>query len=123
MKIRIKGNSLRLRLSQSEVEEFVSDQIVSDSISFGNNQLIYALQAEERENIAAKYDNHFITVCVPQSLASTWATTDQVSLREEFLLNDSEKLSILIEKDFQCLKPRSGEDESDLYANPLAEKS
>jgi hypothetical protein len=31
-------------------------------------------------------------------------------------------LRILVEKDFACLAPREGEDESDMFPNPLSGK-
>ena len=43
----------------------------------------------------------------------------EVSLgSRSFVLDDGEKLSILIEKDFACLAPRAGEDEADMYPHP-----
>jgi len=120
MKIRIKGNSLRLRLTQTEVNDFAKGGRVSDSISFGDSQLIYILQSEEREDISADFNGEFITVSVPDEMGNRWAGTEQVGMEAERPLKDGGKLSILIEKDFQCLKPRQGEDESDLFDNPQA---
>lgn len=119
MKIRIKGNSLRLRLTQSEVEEFASNGMVSDSIHFGENQLIYTLQSEERPDVEARFNGEFITVAIPQKIGIEWATTEQVGISEEQPVENKQSLSILIEKDFQCLIPRN-EDESDLFKNPKA---
>lgn len=117
MKIRIKGNSLRLRLTQTEVSKFNDEGIVSDSIDFGNRQLIYSLQKGDIEEIKADFNGEFITVCVPSILGSDWASSNQVGMQSK----EGEPLSVLIEKDFQCLKARPDEDESDLYNNPLAE--
>ncbi len=36
-------------------------------------------------------------------------------------LDDGALLSILVEKDFACLAPREGEDDSDMYAHPEAD--
>lgn len=117
MKIRIKGNSLRLRLTQSEVAKFNEEGRVSDSINFGEKQLIYSLQKSEMEEVTADFNGEFITVNVPSQAGSDWASSKQVGIQS----SEGETLSILIEKDFQCLKARPGEDESDLYNNPLAE--
>jgi hypothetical protein len=38
MKIRIKGNSIRLRLTQSEVGQFVQEWIIKEQIQFGLKQ-------------------------------------------------------------------------------------
>ena len=48
--------------------------------------------------------------------AEEWANSDRVSL-----VNKSENgISVLIEKDFQCLHKRPDEDESQNFPNPLA---
>ena len=56
-----------------------------------------------------------------KSFILAWATTEQVSVECEQVLDDGDKLGILVEKDFACLAPREGEDESDMYAHPNAE--
>lgn len=118
MKIRIKGNTLRLRLSQSEVEDVKNEGRTSDSINFGPRKLIYTLQVIEQEEVTASYDGDFIMVNIPPKISQTWTTTDQVGFDADQALEGGDKLYILVEKDFQCLNPRRGEDESDLFDNP-----
>ena len=55
---------------------------------------------------------------LPETLVLAWVTTEQVSIQGEQILDDGEKLSILVEKDFACLAPRPGEDESDMFTHP-----
>jgi len=117
MKIRIKGNSLRLRVSQSEVEEFKKKGRVRDRIFFGKSRLVYTLQAEDTSKVNADFNQHCITVSVPHKIAEKWTETDQVGFEEYQPIADDEKLYLLVEKDFQCLIPRK-EDESDLFENP-----
>ena len=50
-----------------------------------------------------------------------WATTEQVSIQGEQMLDDGGKLKILVEKDFVCLTGRDDEDESDMYPHPEAD--
>ena len=50
--------------------------------------------------------------------AEIWTNTDLVSLDEFVSLSENEKLRILVEKDFKCLKPRLHEDETDHYPHP-----
>ena len=54
-------------------------------------------------------------------MALAWALTEQVSMEGEQFLDDGGKLTILVEKDFTCLAPREGEDESDMFPNPQAD--
>ncbi len=124
MKIRIQGNSIRLRLSQSEVAKFHETGRVEDGIRFGaqpGDLLTYALERTDTPEITATYSTDFICVFVPTEMANTWATAEQEIGMEHlarFSLGDSGALRILIEKDFKCLADRPTEDESDNFPNP-----
>lgn len=117
MKLRISGNSIRLRLSQSEVARLHKHGVVENAISFGRSALTYRLIASEVAQPEASFTQNVITVVVPQQTAMHWATSDEVSISAEQPLPAGDKLSILIEKDFQCLTPRN-EDELDNFPNP-----
>ena len=118
MKVRISGNTLRLRLSQTEVNEVGTEGRVSDSIDFGLRKLIYMIQVVDQPEITASYEGDYITVNVPPSIANPWANTDQVGFEADLMLAGGNELYVLVEKDFKCLKPREREDESDLFDNP-----
>ena len=45
--------------------------------------------------------------------------SEQVSIEADEALDDGDSLKILVEKDFACLAPREGEDETDMYPHPL----
>ena len=49
--------------------------------------------------------------------STPWAAGNDVSLHGEQPLEHG-VLRILVEKDFTCVEPRDGEDQSDLYPNP-----
>ena len=69
----------------------------------------------------AFYSDNEIRVCLPENGVAAWATTEQVSIGVEQTLDDGNRLSILVEKDFACLAPRPGEDESDMFPHPGAD--
>ncbi|MDQ3800244.1 MAG: hypothetical protein M3384_12385 [Acidobacteriota bacterium] len=121
MKLRIKGNSIRLRLSQSEVSDFARNARVEDSISFGNRKLIYALiKLDEAEEIRADFENARVEIGVPAAVAEQWTRTSQIGFDAQQKLPGGETLKILVEKDFACLAVREGEDESDAFPHPNA---
>ena len=120
MKLRIKGDSIRIRVSQSEVEELASSGKVSDVINFGTTKLTYQLGITEVSEVSADYEKNIIQINLPQSMGELWITSDQVSIEEYIKLEGENVLSILIEKDFKCLTDRVNEDESDLFENPLS---
>lgn len=117
MKIRINGNFVRLRLTQSEVDQFEKTGIVKNHITFGQKKLNYELLAIENINdLRAHFDKDCISVQMPATTTHEWATSEIVSIENK----DQTHLRILVEKDFQCLHVRVGEDESDHFPNPLA---
>ena len=94
-------------------------------VSFPDGAVLdYALESTPA---AAKPSAHFsdgtLAVRLPESDVQDWASTEQVSIEAEEALDKGDRLKILIEKDFACLAPREGEDESDMYSHPLAVKN
>lgn len=61
-----------------------------------------------------------MTVRLPEATVREWAKSGQVSIEGEQPLEDGQKVHILVEKDFACLAPRDGEDDSDMYPHPQA---
>ena len=125
MKLRIKGNSIRLRLSQTEVRIFCETKIFQQAIQFGPSStdiFNYSLEIGEGSNISAMYGMDQMHVFIPETLAMQWCNTELISLSHEQTIEDSdEMLTILVEKDYTCLVDRPDEDESDNYPNPKSE--
>ena len=123
MKLRIRDNSIRLRLTQTEVETVRADALVRGRVRFaGGNTFDYILESSPATvNPEAHISNNALTIRIPENEILQWSTTEQVSISAEQILDGGEPLKILIEKDFTCLAPRDGEDESDMYRNPLQE--
>ena len=116
MKIRIKGNSLRYRLTQSDVTQFLANGYIEEAIDFGNQALTYALQQNKLNNLSVVFENNKITLFMPKKLATVWAA-DKVGFEYQY-----NNLFLLVEKDFKCLDDVA-EDQSDNYPNPLANKT
>lgn len=119
MKIRINGDSLRLRLSQKEVSDLVADGYVTSSCRFPLGTFVYSIKTGNNQALSAEVHEGNITVYVPDSLADGWDTDQRVG----FDCRTEDGLYILVEKDFQCLKPRPEEDESGLFPNPQADEA
>jgi len=122
MKLRIHENSLRLRLNQAEVAQFSKTGFVEDSIQFApGTRFTYTIETSSSLPAPlASYQDHWLRVQVPSSAAKEWFTTDRVGISAEQPIEHGKALSILIEKDFQCL--HGGQDrDPDAYPNPLEE--
>ena len=121
MKLRIKGNSLRLRLSVAEVTQMAEIGKVEEHIGFGVAQsLTYQLVADDILYLKANYENDCIRISLPRPQVMDWSKTDQVGIEGECSIGQGDTLHILVEKDFQCLTERPREDESGLFENPRA---
>jgi len=93
MKIRIKGNSVRLRLTKTDVEIFNKEGECKESTEFGSKKLHYSLQVKTGiSTLEADFVGDVITVYFPESEKQTWA-------------------------DFTCLD-NTIEDQSDNFPNP-----
>ena len=118
MKIRIKGNSIRLRLTQTEVANFANNGYLEEHTEFGNSTFTYALANDaEVLNLSAKMEGAKITMQVPPALAKNWTSTNEVGFQHKLSLNNGKELFLLVEKDFVCLD-NTFEDQSDNYPNP-----
>ncbi|MFM9986460.1 MAG: DUF7009 family protein [Flavobacteriales bacterium] len=119
MKIRIRGNSIRLRLTQHEVELLSSGQKIKESTQFSLvHKLEYALQPWHLNIIEASLENHSLTISVPADMLAKWSESNEEGLYGEQSNGTDSPLKIAIEKDYACLKPRDGEDESDHFPHP-----
>ncbi|MDZ7645519.1 MAG: hypothetical protein U5K76_15655 [Woeseiaceae bacterium] len=123
MKLRIRGNSLRLRLTRGEVTTMRADGEVGERIEFPDGAALgYRLQARgDADAIRAELRESAITVVVPTADIRRWADTDAVSLQADVGLTGGESLRVLIEKDFACLADRPDEDDSDAFPHPEAD--
>lgn len=124
MKLRIRGNSLRLRLTKSEVAEIGAGGTVEETVEFGGEppqRFIYALMSTDNvENPTAVFDAGRITVFISKAQAGEWSRTNQIGIEAEKSIGaDGRTLRILIEKDFSCLEPRAGEEDVDTFAHPF----
>lgn len=118
MKIRIRGNSVRYRLSKTDVALLTGQGYLEERTSFGASELIYALQRKaEGDTLTATYEGHTITLAIPAALLQDWATNDVIGFDGRMPISGGDTLYLLVEKDFKCLD-HTIEDQSDNYDNP-----
>ena len=114
MKIRILGNSVRYRLTKSEVATLGAQGFTEDHTDFAGNRLTYAVQCYPQQQLAVDYNNNRITLFIPEAMAAELAGSDKVGFSGQ-----TGPVKILIEKDFACID-NTMEDQSDNYPNPNA---
>ena len=122
MKLRIFDDSIRFRLTRSEVARIERGETVESTCRFpGGERLTYALRVVDAKSLDARMRDGRIEIAIPRQRAAKWAAGAEISLRGESRAKDG-VFRMLIEKDFTCIEPRADEDQdpADLYPNPKA---
>ena len=121
MKLRIKGNSLRLRVTPSEVKQLLRNGVIREHVQLTANpgdRLTYAvISCLSGAATTVAYQSGNITVIVPEVQLKNWAGCEEVGVYADVALGDDRVLSVTIEKDFACLD-RSDAENEDTFANP-----
>jgi len=101
-----------------------ADGLVRGRVPFdGRNSFDYVLESSPATvKPEAHISNNVLTVRIPEAEILSWANSEEVSISASQILDGGDQLSILVEKDFVCLTPREGEDETDMYPHPEAGK-
>ena len=120
MKLRIKGNSLRLRLSRPEVNQVAAEGRLENQTDFGAGVLRFVFAAsKEAAALSARFEEGSILVVAPIAQVAAWAANEDVGLYGEQSVSETDVLSIAVEKDFRCLdRSRAEDDEADNYPHP-----
>lgn len=121
MKLRIKGNSLRFRVTRSELEAFRKEGRIEETTCLGpeeQSHLRYALEHNAGvETIQLRYQPPELSVVLPGSEAEHWAGSDQVGIYATLDLGSRGTLDLIIEKDFTCMHG-TAEENRDAFPNP-----
>jgi hypothetical protein len=112
MKIRIKGNSLRYRLTKSEVAKLWAAGFLEEQTAFAGKTLVYAIITANDNKLTADYSGDKIILSMPKEMIDELNNTDRVGFDD-----NTGPVSLLVEKDFACID-RVEEDQSDNYPNP-----
>lgn len=119
MKLRLEGNSIRLRVRKSDINTLQKNGTIVETLTFPNGDVFqYQLKINKITlDIDSQLISNILTISIPLSIATDWMQTDAVGI-EKTLPNG---LFILIEKDFPCTD-RPWEDASDTFFELVSEK-
>jgi len=124
MKLRIKGNSLRIRVGPTELVGFLRTGKLKDTVHFGSApdaKLTYALEISTANTTEThvRFRNQEVTVFLVANQALQWSKDDEIGIYTEVPLGTGAVLDITVEEDFACLD--GGDDENeDTFRNPNA---
>ncbi|MFP6814412.1 MAG: hypothetical protein VB949_01915 [Pseudomonadales bacterium] len=105
MKLRIRANSVRLRLSDDEVVQISRGESIIEETPFPGGLLVYQLSVGGEEISARFSATQGIEISLPEDQASGWAARGGVALsRRVNVGGDGGTLMVLIEKDLKADK-------------------
>jgi hypothetical protein len=123
MKLRLKGNSLRMRVTRSDLQKLRQDGRIEETTWLGpeeNARLTYALEQNAHiARAALRFDLPAITVAIPAGEFERWAASAQVGVYATIDQGPRGSLEIIIEKDFACMHGSDAEN-LDAFPNPHA---
>ena len=117
MKLRIKGDTLRLRLTQTEVKELSTGKdVVSQTRLDPVSTFTVSLTAWNLEVPSVELQDQTLQIQVPATHVGNWANSDDEGLEYRIENGSDSGLMLWVEKDFACLTPRA--DETDNFPHP-----
>jgi Family of unknown function (DUF7009) len=115
MKLRFRGNSVRLRLNQSEVRKLAAGNALEEQVHFPDSAPVsYALLLTPDGPAQASFREGAIRVLAPENDVRQWAASDSIGLYFELPANGT-VLTIAIEKDLDCTDGRPEERDPDAF--------
>ena len=123
MKLRIKGNSIRLRVSRSDLAKLAESGAIQDEVHFSGHPgdaWVYGIARSQAVNApTVEFNEKLVVVLVADEDIRSWLSTEEIGIYFSLEIGVYGMLEIALEKDFACLD-RSDEENSDTFPNPLA---
>ena len=119
MKLRIQGNSVRLRLSKPEIETFGKKGYLEEVTQFGSHTFTYALnKVNDNDQLFADFNDGLLILHIPHDMAQDWIATNKVGLEHNQDIDGYHHLHLLVEKDFKCIGKETDLDQRNNFDNP-----
>jgi hypothetical protein len=117
VKLRLRNDTMRIRLSQSEVRMLGEGSAVESTTHFGPGQALAYRIVPAGAKLEARFEGLAIDLRVPLRELSDWAAGSELTFECEQAWSGG-ALKISLEKDLACKQPRKGDEDSDAFPNP-----
>lgn len=123
MKLRLTDTTVRLRLAQSDVTRFCRGGRIEMTTRFGpGDALTVALETDAAAvHPTARFDGRRLVFAVPAEQARAWTASDEIGFEAEQAVGAEPPLTILVEKDLQCLHRDAEKRRADAFPHPADE--
>ena len=111
MKLWIRGNSLRLRVSKTELAKIAETGKAEDAVRFSSDHgLRYAIEVRPTGAITATFAEAAILVTLPKPRLDLWLRAGEVSVEGSQPIGGGKVLQIVLEKDDTAGRGSGGDD-------------
>jgi hypothetical protein len=120
MKLRLKGNSIRVRLDRRDLTDLVEAGRVEDSLRFGPGvEFSYVIEAGPAPagEPSASYAPGRLTLTIAPEDARDWSASDRVGF-DRLQAVEGGSIRVVLVKDFACLDRSAGHESDDAHAFP-----
>jgi hypothetical protein len=125
LKLRIKENSIRFRITRSELARILEGERLRDRIQFAATPeaiLGYTLGITDQDTpVRVDYARQTVNVGISRDAVNAWAKESEVGVYSTVPISENLGLDVIIEKDFACLD-RNDAENADTFSNPHAHK-
>ena len=113
MKLRIHGNSLRLRVSESDLSRLRWEGRVECWMAVGPKQrLTYSIESSpQADRLTATFECDALTLLIPAQWVESWSSDGGVGFESMQDIDGDQKLHIVVEQDLPCRHPHPQESE------------
>jgi hypothetical protein len=107
MKLRIRGNSIRIRVSKTELAKIAETGRAEESVRFSSEQgLRYGIEVRPTGAVTATFAGDAIIIRLPKPRLDLWLRANEISVEGSQPIGGGKVLQIVLEKD-EAGTPRS----------------
>jgi hypothetical protein len=100
MKLKIRGNSIRLAVSKTELARIADQGTAEDVVRFTSDiELRYGIDVRPTGAVTAAFDGSSLRVALPKALLDLWLRPEEVSVEGSQPIGGGKVLQIVLEKD------------------------
>lgn len=100
MKLWIRGNSIRLRVSKTELAKLAENGTVEDFVRFTSDQRVrYAIEVRPTGAVTAQFSGTELVVTLPKPRLDLWLRPNEISVEGSQPIGGGKVLQIVLEKD------------------------
>ena len=111
MKLLIRGNSIRMRVSKTELAQLAEAGKAEDTVRFSSETALrYGIEVRPTGAVTVSFEPMAIVVTVPKSRLDLWLRPEEVSVEGSQPVGRGKALQIVLEKDDASAARRRDDD-------------